>query len=299
MQKPHNNSVLKTLAFFDVANIPVRMADVRRWYWGDDVADKRDLMAVIDWHASQGFLQPSREEASIDLINRSHRWLRVLAMWPGVQALYLCNSAAFMSVTAESDVDVFVVCKKGSVWSTRFVLTALLALFGKRPKPGQEAGTICLSFFIDETTLDLSSVALAGEKDIYLAYWLATLAPVYDPADTEILLLNQNKPLFPNETISTLRRIREAKVEGGGISTARALLWPAYWIVRFIQPLLKHWQQQRFPVAIVEASKANDHRVVMSDTMLKFHTNDRREHYKQAWQKRYETLEARWRETMS
>jgi hypothetical protein len=290
MTDAEKQQILQTLAFFDVVGMPVSFSAVRRWQWGNEVASKKDLLATLDWHAKLGQRATLREEESEALIKKAHPWLRRLCYWPGVQALYLCNSVAFMSANEQSDIDVFIVCKKGQVWATRFILTALLALFGKRPKPGNEAGTICLSFFTDETSLDLSGVALPDGKDIYLAYWLATLAPVYDPTDTEERLLEVNRVLFPNEKINTFRRIRDTQVRGVFVDTMRALCLPLYAVAKFSQPYLKRWQQRRFPSVIIEASKQPNHSVVISNTMLKFHTNDRREAYRLAWQNRYDQL---------
>lgn len=294
MNEASRQQILQTLAFFDVVGMPVRMTDVRRWQWGNELVEKRDLLAMLAWHAKLGQRASLREDESLALIRTAMPWLRRLCYWPGVQALYLCNSVAFMSANQQSDVDVFVVCRTGQVWSTRFILTALLALAGKRPKPGHEAGTICLSFFTDATELDLSKVALPEPKDVYLSYWLATLAPVFDPSDTEMKLLQQNRQLMPNERINTFRRIRDAKAAGLLVDTMRALLLPAYWLAALFQPVLKRWQLRRFPPAILQAAKNKDHSVVISDAVLKFHTNDRREAYRLAWKKRYEVLEKEW-----
>lgn len=294
MSEAEVQSVLKTLSFFDVVGMPITFSAVRRWQWGNEVPAKPELVAMLDWHATLGQRADLREEQSLRLISDARAWLRVLCCWPGVQAMYLCNSVAFLSANEQSDVDVFVVTRPNQVWSTRFVLTALLALFGKRPKPGKEAGTICLSFFADANALDFSAVTLPAPKDIYLSYWAATLSPVFDPSDTEIKILQQNKALLPNERINTLRRIKEAHVEPIGILAFRLALMPFYGFVCLLQPLLKRWQKRRFPQAVTEAAKGDDHSVVISDTMLKFHTNDRREAYRLAWNKRYEVLQKSW-----
>ncbi len=297
MEQRQYQPILKTLAFFDVVGMPVSFAAVRRWMWGRTEVTAEQLKSVLDWHAGLSNRVTMRDDATIALINKSRPWLKLLAMWPGVEALYLCNSVAFLSANEQSDVDVFIVCKNGQVWATRFVLTALLQVFGKRPKPGKEAGTVCLSFFVSSDALCLKPVAI--EEDVYLAYWLATLVPAFDPADHERKLLETNLDLLPNSSINTLRRIPEAKLASIPVATARFLLWPAMVCGRLLQPVLKKWQQRRFPKEILQAEGRSDHRVVLRDDMLKFHTNDRRDAYKRAWQERYEVLEKRYTETMA
>lgn len=297
MEQAKYQPILKTLAFFDVVGMPVSFAAVRRWLWGRAELKPEELKSVIDWHATLGNRTTLREDGTIALIQKSRPWLKLLAMWPGVEALYLCNSVAFMNANEQSDIDVFIVTKPGQVWSTRFVLTALLQLLGKRPKPGKEAGTVCLSFFVASDVLDLKAVALP--QDVYFAYWLATLIPAFDPHDVEKRLLEINLDLLPNSSINTFRRVQEAKLSSFFVATSRFVLWPAMLFSRAVSPVLKHWQQRRFPKEILHAERQPDRRVVLSDTMLKFHTNDRREEYKRAWQKRYEDLEKQYTATMA
>ncbi len=284
---------LETLAFFDVSGLPVAESAVKRWERGEIELSGQEWRTVLDWHASLGPRVSLRDETSIALMRQSRPWLRLLCAWPGVQAMFLCNSVAFMSATEHSDVDIFIVCRPGWLWSTRFVLTALLAVFGKRPKPGHEAGTICLSFFASADALDLHSITV--ENDIYLSYWLATLVPVFDPTSIAPRLLDANRSLLPNTRVDHLREVSEALVGGPVVLLARLLAWPGAFLVNLLRNPLKQWQMQRFPKAITDAAQEKGHHVVITDTMLKFHTTDRREEYKLAWKKRYDVLEKAWR----
>lgn len=284
---------LQTLAMFDVTGLPVSESALKRWFHGDKELSGQEWRTVLDWHAKFSGLPSSRADETLALIRRQRFWLRLLCAWPGVRGLFLCNSVAFMNATEHSDTDLFIVCKPGQVWTTRFVLTALLKLAGKRPQAGKEAGTICLSFFIASDALSLSSIALPD--DVYLSYWLATLIPVFDRDEIESRVLDVNRLLLPNTKIPHLRRVEEAEVDGFWLRCLRLLAWPSYAVVRLFGNPLKQWQNKRFPRAIVEAAKANDHRVVINDTMLKFHSTDRRLEYKQAFQKRYDILEKTWR----
>ena len=78
----------------------------------------------------------------------------------------------------DSDIDLFVITQKNRLWTVRIIITFIFALFRERKTSTKHAGKFCLSFFITEETLDFSSIAI--EQDIYLAYWIETLVPIYD-----------------------------------------------------------------------------------------------------------------------
>ncbi len=44
----------------------------------------------------------------------------------------LCNSRAMGEADENSDIDLFIIAKKKNLWTTRFVVTFIAALFGVR-----------------------------------------------------------------------------------------------------------------------------------------------------------------------
>jgi hypothetical protein len=228
-----------------------------------------------------------RQAEAMEMLRRNRRWFSILAAWPDVEAIAVCNNLAMLNAGPESDVDLFVIVKPGKLWVTRFVLATLLALFGKRPRPGREHGTICLSFLVASDRLDLSSIALK-DGDVYLSYWLSSLLPVYDPKNMISETKKQNQSLL----VSSFANSSSAPISLWGAQTS-GMKWVQILfslkaaILSPFSGVLKNLQMRKFPLKIVNAAEQKNGNVVIDDGMLKFHTNDRRAYYRQEWEGRF------------
>jgi hypothetical protein len=113
--------------------------------------------------------------------------------------------------------------------------------------------------------MDISRFALPG-GDPYMDFWIATLLPLYDAGGV----------------FDEFRKVNEGRgLEGrkSGKASGR------------IERLAKNIQMRKFPERI--RSMANvDSRVVISDDVLKFHVNDRREAFKERFEDRLTTLQS-------
>ena len=54
-------------------------------------------------------------------IRRAKQFASFLSRLGGVKAAYVCNTLALAHANEESDIDFFIVCKKNTVWQTRFI----------------------------------------------------------------------------------------------------------------------------------------------------------------------------------
>lgn len=101
----------------------------------------------------------------------------------------LCNSRAMGEADENSDIDLFIITKKGNLWTSRLLVTAITLLLGvrRRNTHGLQKSTceyikrtknkFCLSFFISEEALNLESIRLQPD-DPYLDRWIYTLVPL-------------------------------------------------------------------------------------------------------------------------
>lgn len=317
-------SILKTLAYFDLFDIPLSSVEVFKNLYGQREGDSRlsaageplarrgndtlhDVISALQVLKEQGKVEnheafyalpgrgsdfvknrKMRQAAAMEMLRCNRRWFSLLAAWPDVRAIAVCNNLAFLNAGPESDIDLFIVVKPGRLWVTRFVLAGLLALLGKRPRPGHEHGTICLSFFVATDNLDLSSVALRGE-DIYLSYWLTSLLPIYDPDQLIMEMQRKNQALIfsqRNDEVSSAS-LWQAQTTGLAWRILRLKLVCLAVLLRPFARVIKRLQSRHFPASMIEAAKRGVGHVVINDSMLKFHTNDRREFYRQEWGKRF------------
>lgn len=58
--------------------------------------------------------------------------LRLLELFPQIFLIALCNSRAMGEADENSDIDLFIIARKGNLWTARFIVTALTSMLGVR-----------------------------------------------------------------------------------------------------------------------------------------------------------------------
>lgn len=183
---------------------------------------------------------------------RARRAVQLISFLPFVRAVAVCNSLGFQMVHEESDVDLFIVTARGRVWSARWWVTGVLALLRMRPGESMR-DPICVSFFVDESIAHLSGVRI--ENDIYFEFWLRSLMPMLGDHP----LFNLGAKTAPEFRVKTrISRIRE--ILAGLIS----------------ENFVRRQQMNILPDEVRDRALHNDTTVVLSDTIIKLHQNDRR-----------------------
>lgn len=265
----HNMSVetaiAKAKAFFEVIGHHPSHGQLYRHAETITPFPKEEMLVMDD----------SQTTASEDLSitrkwTRAHRVARFLRWLGGVRFVAVCNSLAFGSVTASSDIDLFLICRRGTLWQTRLWATLYLAIRGWRVE-GASQDPVCLTFFIDDTHLDLSRFSL--ERDVYLRHWFIALKPLYDDGIGQIFW-ESNAQLRARHANANIWTLAPIVLTNGRVPTLSLLERLAKWIsLKKLSPVLREMMNK-------------DTRVVISDDVLKFHSIDRREEYQQ----RYEAI---------
>lgn len=277
-------SVFRMLAYFAYFQFPLTAFELWKWCDAPNVTllDVEEVLASSSWIRARGCVEDggffalgdaatwrserlSRVTDALRKSRRASRFVKFASRLPWVKMVAICNSLAFSFTNHESDIDLFVVTERGTIWSTRLILAGVLALL--RARPGERAkDPLCLSFFVADDRLDLSSVKI-GPKDPYFTFWIATLAPVLDRGDILAKLRVANG------------WIRQEIPRALSVRRAQAYVAP---MVRSLPDLVtgervaERMQRARFPVAL-RTMMNTDTRVVVTDGMLKFHHNDRRQ----------------------
>lgn len=293
MPTPLEQSLYRQLAYFAYFQFPLTTLEL--WKWCDvptaTVIEIEETLASSAWLrlrgcvSDQGFFalgdaavwRTERLRRVTDALRKSRRasrFVKFASRLPWVKMIAVCNSLAFSFTNDESDIDLFVVTERGRIWSTRLILAGALAFM--RARPGERAkDPLCLSFFVADDRLDLSSVKI-GPKDPYLMFWIATLSPVLDRGDVLAKLRVANGWMRPD--LPRALGVRRAQ----SYATASMRTFPD---LLNIERIAERMQRARFPLTLRTMMNA-DTRVVVTDGMLKFHHNDRRQDILET----YETL---------
>lgn len=283
---------MKTLAFFDIFDYPLTSLEIWRYLYAPgeqkislnqiiEALGNPELKAKIGFF--RGFYFLAGKQDSVELrrernaiaekkLIRLRPYAKYLNRLGAVSGVAVANTLAIKHSRPESDIDLFIIARPHAVWSARFWAILPLYFFGGRPRPGSMRDKFCLSFLVDENHLDILPWKM--EQDIYYIYWLATLMPVSGP-EVFANFFEKNKWInkylpnfFPPEM------------------SARGERRPASRLPCFGGRILKAIQLFVMPAALKEAAARHHTDVIISDTVLKFHLNDRRSEYEKCYQKR-------------
>ena len=208
-------------------------------------------------------------------LRNARRAAAYLRRVPGVRAVCLCNTVALGQSSDKGDLDFFILTHSGVLWRTRFFAAMPFKMLGARPG-ARSVDPVCLSFFVSDHALDLSSLALTPD-DPYFRYWLLFLLPLSDDG-----VLNQlwqaNESLLSRHPFAKKWIALDApnlhphpqKADGRSLEKIKP--------ERFWQ-----WLQWKMFPAEIRTLANHDTRVVCNNDVLKFHVTDQRAAFRERY----------------
>ncbi len=211
-----------------------------------------------------------------DFLRYINRFSRLYRSVPFIQSIYLCNSITFNALKEDSDIDVFIVTKKGSLRRARFWSAVVFFLFGlKRGVIRGKKKKFCLSFYVTHTHQNLYNIMLP-QNDIYFIYWLAHLVPLYQETPENIYKHNKwLESALPNFPGRHCINIWLTPVTGATKFKKTVEFLSGGIMGKGIELLIK---LVRLPIVIYKTKQLKDKGwgIVINDNMLKFHMDIRK-----------------------
>ena len=282
--------ILRTIAWFSIFEYPMTSFEVWKWmlepkenYKLEDVVlalsrskilsqnlVQEDGVFYLRGSVSDTNIKRERFRDAVKKMKRLKRAMRYLKLIPMIRGVAVCNTLSWMHTGAGSDIDLFIIVKEGSVWTTRLLAVTPFKVLKLRPGDGKDH-PLCFSFFLSDTSLSLESLQCT-QNDHYLAYWVQSLIPIFDRDGA----FNELK--HSNTWARNIVSLSYENTQHGDRSEVREE--PALGVPGFVEKVSRRLQRHRFPQVVTQLAN-RDSRVVVSDAMLKFHTNDRREFFKE------------------
>lgn len=198
---------------------------------------------------------PSEHETI--LMARAEKYIQKITWIPGLRMVAVVNSLSMYATHQGSDIDLFIITAKNRMWLVRVLITLTFSLLWVWRKWADIAGNFCLSFFIEESAMDISKIAI--EDDIYLYFWMYYMRPIYTVGDTYERFIQAN----PGYTfLHTVSPSVPSSSENSGF------FWTS--VDQLFRYLLESFTQKNYE------KKWRPAWVIISDDMLKFHDADRR-----------------------
>jgi len=312
METQHlKKAVLQTLAYFDLSTYPLTATEIKNWLYKYEVSDFTDLLMILEEMKNLnqieekfGYFFLSNRIETIEnrrknlviseLKLKKARWaVKFIRCVPFLQAVFVCNTVAAGTAEINSDIDFFIIAKRGRVWLVRFFTNLILRILHLRTYGEQNRDKICLSFFVDDNNLNLEKLK-ACDGDIHFAYWITQMVPIFDPDNYWKIFLSANywtKDYFPNllNNFSFLNLVQR-----GSVAKIWQKTWETMWHGAYgniLEKQARDWQILKMKLSTKEKTQLHDNGVVLDDGVIKLHENDTRRDCAKRWEEKTQLYE--------
>ena len=308
--------LIDTVSFFDIFDYPLTLLEIYNFLYingmeGENYSitdvknalEKSPIIKHVIKSADGYYFLAGRAENIIargekykiadKKLKRAQRFVRMARYVPFIEFIAVCNNLALLNAGEKSDIDLFIITRKKRLFFVRFWAMLISFVLGLRVTKNKQKDRICLSFFVSDDNLDLSEIALPG-TDIYLIYWLAWLLPIYVDNLVYKKFIEKNmwvKKYLPN----LLFNESSEPLLIGDTDSSRSfknffnffLSGSFGWL---IEKMLKYFQLAAMSAEKKQMAKKDDSQVIINEQMLKFHQNDRREYFRNQFEKKQKKI---------
>jgi hypothetical protein len=205
---------------------------------------------------------------------KTEKYIKFIKWIPWILMIWIGNSISMNSAKKSSDIDLFIVTKNNSLWTTRILISLIFQILWVRKTSKKHKWRFCLSFFCSKKWMNFWDFAL--KNDIYLYFWIVYFKPILDYNNTYKKFIESNEKWADfneyKEIIKNNKKyIKYSKnLKKENIISKKIILFLEYIIKTiFIKKTLKNYKKLWKPYWII-----------INDSMLKFHNNDKRKEIK-------------------
>lgn len=191
---------LVSIIYHDIFDYPLDKNRLQKWKAGSKVSIKQRVLSVKYTNGCY-FLKGKdklvgkkikREKISknkFEIAKKVGKWLEKI---PSIKMIAVTGSLAMNNARKESDIDLMIITKRGSLWTTRLMAFILLQLSGfklRRAGKKTEKDKICMNIWMDEEDLIIEK----SKRNIYTAHEVAQIVPLVNKDKTYEKFVNKNK----------------------------------------------------------------------------------------------------------
>lgn len=264
-------SILKTVLYADIFDYPLSSDELWQFLISNEKIKKKDFLRTLNKVKkpivfSNGFYHLYGRENIVKkrkekLKENKKKFLiakrvsRILSAIPSILLIAISGGLSMENADKNDDIDVFIITKRNTIWSTRIFIIFILKLLGKhRTRLDKKVkDKICLNMLLDEERMGLDK----GKQNLYSAHEISQMKITFNRNHTHEKFILANlwvKKFIPNAIGKTERKIAK---EDRNIF---------FQLQKIIEPIVRKVQ-----VVKIEKNKSIE---TISDTLLAFHPFD-------------------------
>jgi len=261
---------VSSVIYHDIFDYPLSFSELIKWKVGGLAISHQPLEIskkggyfFVDGRSGLIYKRVLRKRISDKKLEIAKDAAGVLSLIPLIKFVGITGSLAMENSAEESDIDLMVITKKGSLWTSRIFAYLLFVLSGisfRRAGKKDEKNRLCLNMWLDEGDLSWPK----RDRNIYTAHEIAQIKPLVNKNKTYEKLVSKNKWIlkyWPNAVGN--------KYIGDGISYIGRgkVQYTTYNILHTWVEKLAFWFQHRY-------MKPKITREVVTPTRAIFHPQD-------------------------
>ena len=194
------NAEIMSVSYHDLFDFPLTFADLIRWKPTKDLSLKQSDNHVV-YQDGYFFLSKRkgliykrslRERISVKKLEIAKKASSILSKIPSVLMVAVTGSLAMENAGDDSDIDLLLITKKNTLWTTRMFSYLILKVFGfdlRKSGDKNQKDKLCLNMWMDETDL----VWKGNDRNLYTAHEIAQVLPLINKYKTYERFLYKNK----------------------------------------------------------------------------------------------------------
>lgn len=212
---PDEEAILITLLYSDIFAFPLRKDELWNYLISKQPITKKQFTAGLRflepyikkvngyYMLKDGAANPVKRELLTGEVTKKYalaqRAASILRHIPTIQFIGISGGLAAQNVTKEDDIDLFIIVKKNTIFTTRFLILFVLQVVRLRRSRKQmhTADTICANLLIDTHALSWPTI----KQNVYTAREIAQIQPLFNREKTfeHFLAANEWVPSYlPN-----------------------------------------------------------------------------------------------------
>ena len=191
-----------TIFYHSLFSFPLRVKEIKRWQPGKGI--KFGFKKAILISSSRGFYfikgeekqvgeRLKREEFSENKIKIAKKYSEVLKFLPFIKFIGITGSLAMGNADFYSDIDLLIITKKRTLWTTRLLVLLFLKfkkISVRRSFDKEVKDKLCLNMWLDEEDLEWHN------RNLFSAHEIAQIVPIFNREKTYERFIFLNSWIF-------------------------------------------------------------------------------------------------------
>ena len=195
-----DKKILFSIYYHNIFEYPLTSEELTHWRPGEKlVKNPKSLQAIIEKDGLFFFKgkerliaeRKKREKISKKKIELAKRGAKIISKIPTVKMVGLTGALAMTNAKENSDIDLFIITKEKTLWTSRAIAILLLDILKVPRNAGGrvEKDKLCLNMWLDEEDLVWDKM----DRNFYTAHEIAQIIPLINKDGTYEKFINKNR----------------------------------------------------------------------------------------------------------